>query len=128
MCVQETGPESKKRILPIGAGNHILHVLDTDEHVDPGRSKQRMKKESGDSMLLLVMEREPTSVLWFSLRQSWLCSAGTEPIIRRPGQSVRAYGVQKEMQMGSKVLVPHTRRFMTKLQSCDDYFSTNLGQ
>lgn len=77
---------SLKTILSTGAGS-ILHALDTDEHVDLGRSKQRLKKESGDSMLL-VMEREPTAVLWFSLRQSWLCSAGTGPIIRRPGQRV----------------------------------------
>lgn len=54
MCVQGTRPEYRKIILFIGAGNHTLQTPDTDEHVDPGRSKQKMKEEAEDSMLPVV--------------------------------------------------------------------------
>lgn len=53
MCVQGTRPEYRKRILFIGAGNHTLQTPDTDEHVDPGRSKQKMKKKLRTPCFLL---------------------------------------------------------------------------
>lgn len=80
--------------------------LDTDKQVDPGRSKKRMK-EAEDTCSPPSWPR--------SLRQCpGLIRRG--PLIRRPGQSVQACGVQKEMQMGSKVLVPHTGRFMANAE------------
>lgn len=44
MCVQQAVPESRKRTLSGGAGNHPWQILDTDKQADPGRSKQGMQE------------------------------------------------------------------------------------